>query len=64
MFIYRVDAGKIINVGEGNINGIFGGDGGIDLTIDPTIKISLAISYNAGVTLRGYGLSIKALYLK
>ena len=68
LFIYRGDTSKIINVGEGNVNGVLGGDGGIALTNESTIRVSLATSYNVwksdGVTLRGYGFSIKAVYLE
>ena len=69
LFIYRGDTGKIINVGEGNVNGVLGGDGGIALNDDSSvIKVSLATSYNVwkldGVTLRGYGFSVKAVYLE
>ena len=59
----------IINCGEGNVNGVMGGDGGIAFTeSNLTIRISLANSYNVwksdGVTLRGYGFGVKAIYLE
>ena len=69
LFIYRGETTKIINCGEGNVNGVMGGDGGIAFTeSNLTIRISLANSYNVwksdGVTLRGYGFGVKAIYLE